>query len=293
MMTAPAPVLPLRDDAANRILPWFIGLVVCLSVLGTAIAIVSSVALAGWQEGLRDSLTVRIPPAQAGTPDTALSEVLDLLEDSEGIAAARPLGEAELLSLVKPWLEAETAASNLPLPRLIEITVAPDTVLDLEALRRALAVAAPGTVVDDHSRWLGRQTGTVRALLTIAVGGLCGFVVVTLVGVHFMSRTSLAAHRDSIETLHLMGASDSFMVRQFLAAMAARSFVGAFIGLAFGLGLLAAVARSIQTAGQIHSLSLELPPWGLPALTLVPLAAVTLTVIMTRLTVRRTLARMP
>ena len=53
--------------------------------------------------------------------------------------------------MLEPWLGAEIATLDLPMPVLIDATVGRGHAIDIEALSTRLMAVAPGTVVDEHA----------------------------------------------------------------------------------------------------------------------------------------------
>jgi cell division transport system permease protein len=124
-------------------------------------------------------------------------------------------------------------------------------------------------------RWIARLKSVAN---TVVLGALAILVLIgigTAATVAFATRAGLAAHREIVQLLHLMGAQDGFIARAFewhyFSAAAIASACGAFLA---GLAFLA--AGSLDEFG-IASVSF-LPPLGLPLrdlpwLALVPISA--------------------
>ena len=122
-----------------------------LAVFALALALASGRLADRWVEGLANSATIRIS-APADQMDRQTQSVLDLLATTPGIAQARALTDEEQKALLAPWFGPDLPLDALPIPRLIEVTEAPEG-YDSEGLRQRLAAEAPGAVLDDHTRW--------------------------------------------------------------------------------------------------------------------------------------------
>lgn len=239
--------LPLRDDSAGRFLPWIIALMVYLAALALAGALVAGEAGRDWRRALTGALTVELPAAPADGSKAAADEMdrlVALLRAEPGIAAADPVGPDRMRALLAPWLGADPAIEDLPLPRLIEVTLAPDATPDLARLRQRIADGAPDARLDDHGVWLGALLRTARgieflALLVVAVTGTAAIWTVI-----FTTRARLETHRASIELLHLIGAQDGYIARQF-------QFQALLVGLAGGLGGLLPAAATVFLLGTV------------------------------------------
>jgi cell division transport system permease protein len=287
--------VPLDKDASARFLPWLIAFMVYLATLALAAAIAVSNVTQAWDSGLAGKLTVQIPPAaeDGGAGQTArIDAVLDALRQTPGVRSAEQLSQQQMAELLRPWLGDAADSAELPLPALIAVEVAPERAPELSSLQRRLDRAAAGTRVDDHQRTLGRLLEVARTLQLLAV------LVVVLVGaaavvtVVFVTRTGLSIHRNVIELLHLIGAHDAYVARQFQRHALRLGLTGGLIGLALGAATLWALARWVgQEAGAIvPELTLSRTQWL--SLAAVPLAATLVAMLTARVTVLRTLAKL-
>src|SRR5690606_33211535 len=132
-----------------------------------------------------------------------------------GVRGISVMTPDEVGRLVEPWLGDPGGLAGLPLPDLIAVTLDAAAAPDLGGLQQALDAAVPGARADDHQRWLA-------SLLSLAASvQLGGLIVVLLVGlaavvsVVFVTRAGLEIHRQVIELLHLMGAQDRYIAREF------------------------------------------------------------------------------
>ncbi|MFQ5765064.1 MAG: cell division protein FtsX, partial [Rhodospirillales bacterium] len=183
-------------------------------------------------------------------------------------------------------------ARDLPLPRLVDVELRAGASLDVSVLARRLAARVPGASVDDHRVWLDRLVKLIRTVEGLATLVLVFIALATVGTVVFTTRTGLAIHREAIEVLHLIGAQDSYVARQFASRALALGLKGGVIGL-----LLA-----VPTLLGIGYLAREMDPNMLPDITLgpghwvaiagLPLAVALIAMLTARTTVMKTLARM-
>lgn len=289
--------LPLVRDAASRYLPWIIALMVYLATLALTCAMTVNGLIADWSDGVAGSLTVQIVPPAAGDDPVAmarkLQQALELLRAEPAVIAAEPLDQAELSALLGPWLPEELVrGSDLPLPRLIDIVINPDVPVDLPHLRRTLAAAVPGAVLDDHKMWLGDLIDFARSIqfLSILVVGLVGAAGVFVV--MFATRAGFAIHAHVVEVLHLIGAQDSYIASQFQSYALSLGIRGGIIGLLLAALTLAGLAFLARRVDATLLPDLPFHPLLLLVLLVVPAAAATIAMLTARMTVMRSLARM-
>lgn len=287
--------LPLAHDGSNRYLPWIIAFMTYLAVLALAGAMVLGTAMARWGGGLVGTLTVQIIADGESEADTArlVANAVEVLRATPGVVKVRPLEREEIVALMEPWLGSGSAAEDLPLPRLIDVTVDKVRDIDQDALAQRLAEAAPGATLDDHRKWLADLLKLARSVELITAGIVLLTALVAALTVVFAARAGLELHHHVIELLHLIGARDSYVARQFQYHALWLGLRGGLLGLALAIPSLYGLAR---LAGRIDSpivpdLTLSQLQWA--ALAAVPLGTALIAMVTARLTVLRTLARMP
>jgi cell division transport system permease protein len=273
-----------KDRGGRRILPREQG-AVSLDLVIAVMAFLASLALGGvliahrtaetWQAGLAGKLTVQVLPEGEAPPGAEVDSALAALRATPGVLRAAALSDTDNLALVEPWLGRDAVIAALPFPRLIDVQLAPGATPDIAALRQRLKNVAPHAVLDDHTRWIGPLRNTARSVVLSALAVLLLIAIATAATVAFATRAGLAAHREIVQLLHLMGAQDRFIARAFewhyfIAALVAAASGAAIGGLAF------------FAAGSLDQLGLTtvsfLPPLGLalvelPWLALIPTAA--------------------
>src|SRR5580704_5148937 len=129
-------ILPREAGAAP--LEVVIAVMAFLAALALGASLVADRAAESWRAGLSGRLTVQVLPPEHGSPELALtnetSAALDILRATSGIVRANPLSQADTEKLVEPWLGAGAVVGDLPLPRLIDVTLFPGAQIDLPAL---------------------------------------------------------------------------------------------------------------------------------------------------------------
>lgn len=286
-------------DGSGRFLPWLIALMVFLAALAASGALGLDRALASWDRGLTGTLTVELPPAHAdGKGDGGLSAAVKTIKASAGVLGVRPLQSAEVAKLLEPWLGPGLPPDEIALPRLIDVRIDTAGGTNLNALRAALAKAAPQAIVDDHRLWFERLATLTHSAQATALAIVALIFIAAVLTVIFTTRTGLAVHRDVIELLHLMGARDTYIASQFQHQALRLGLMGGVIGLALALATLLTLGHASDAAAifgertlPLPSLSLALADWAV--LALLPVAAAFLAMVTARVTVLGALSRMP
>jgi cell division transport system permease protein len=290
--------LPLERDALGRFLPWLIAFMVFLAILSMAGALVLTGLSKRWDKGLSATLTIEIAPDVA--PDGALrppdaemlERVLATVRERSGVVSAAVVPPERVNRLLEPWLGGAAQAADLPLPTLIDVSIDPDRPVDVQALSRRLAAVSDAIAVDDHRLWLDRLLSLFRAVEALAAFVVTLIAVATVGTVVFTTRTGLAVHGDAIEVLHLIGAHDSYIARQFARRALLLGLQGGVIGAALAVPALMAASELIGALPADVLPAVTLRPWHWAALAVTPLGVAVLAMVTARITVLRTLARM-
>jgi len=283
--------LPFERDQATRFLPWIVALMVFLGALSLAAATAIGSAIERWDSNLAGRITVQVP-AKAADPKT-LTRLVDALTATPGIVRAAALSDAATRALVEPWLGTVDGDLQLPLPAVIDVETGASAVFDVNLLAGRLAKLAPGVVVDDHRVWLAPVIRVARMVELVAFAILALIGLTAVAAVIFATRSGLAVHAAIINLLHVMGAQDSYIARQFqMQAMmlGVRGGIIGGIGAVIVLAVLATMSSGIDIA-LLPRASLSPIQWLL--LILVPVTAVLIAMATARVTVLRTLAAMP
>lgn len=288
--------IPLRRDGTARLLPWLIAPTVYLAAIAIGAMLALNGALQEWDRGIAGTMTVEIPPS--ANSDAPVAAAMTVLRGTPGIASATPLDRAAEGKLLQPFLGTAVTPDELDLPRLIDVRVAAGATLDLDALKTKLAGAAPGAVLDDHQQWLDRLYALALSVEATGLAIVAMVSAASILTVVFTTRAGLAVHRDVIELLHMMGARDGYIARQFEREALRLGFAGGIGGLVlaaitiWGLGHAAdAVSVFGEEAALLPDLHLVVWQWG--ALAALPVIAGVAAMITARLTVLRALARLP
>jgi cell division transport system permease protein len=284
--------LPTDGDGSGRFLPWIIGLMVYLAALALAGMMALQGTVERWDRALAGTLTVQVPASAGDELDAALA----LLRATPGVERAEPLDQAANAALLERWLGPGLAAGELRLPRLIDLRVDPARAIDPEALAKRLAAVAPNARLDDHRRWLDRLLDVALAIQMVAAAIVALVAGAAVMSIVFATRTGLAIHQGTVEVLHLIGARDTFIATQFQWPALRLGLRGGLIGLVPALLTLVALgqAAGAAPASGIAALpELTLAPWHWAILLLLPVVAGITALATARVTVLRSLARMP
>lgn len=284
--------LPLRQDASGRFLPWIIALMVYLAAVGGTGLIWLGDTLRQWDASLASALTLQIP-ADASQP--RIDMALGALRQTKGVVAAQLLQPDQTAKLLQPWLGNNVAVANLPLPHLIDIHIDPTATIDYATLRSQLDSIIPGSQLDNNRSWLGSVRDFALRVEGVITAGVLAVTALIITIIIFTARIGLAIHRSVIELLHLLGAQDAYIARQFQVHALSLGLRGGVIG-AIAAALTIVI---LGPAGRMLALPVPIAAYGIfdwrvwLLLLVAGLAAGAVAMVTARITVLRQLARMP
>jgi cell division transport system permease protein len=284
--------LPFQQDVSGRFLPWIIALMVYLAAMGGIGLIWLSDALNQWNASLASSLTLQVP-ADASQPRIEMA--LAALKQTKGVISAHLLQPDETAKLLQPWLGSSVAVATLPLPHLVDIRIDPQATIDYTTLRQQLDSIVPNAQLDNNRSWLGTVRDFALRIEGVITAGVVAVTALIIAIIIFAARIGLAIHRSVIELLHLLGARDAYIARQFQVHALSLGLRGGVIGgaaAALTVMVLGPAGRMLELPMPINTLGLL--DWRIWLLIVVTgLAAGGIAMATARITVLRQLARMP
>jgi cell division transport system permease protein len=224
-----SPIVP-RASIAGRALVAVVAIMTFLASITTGAVLLVSASASEWQSDVASEITLQVRPQGGRNLDRDVAAVVEAMRTQPGIVDARAFTKEESAGLLEPWLGSGLSLDDLPVPRVIVARVAPGSVLDLAALRRAITQVAPGASVDDHRAWIERMRSMTGATVAAGLGILALVIVATIISVSFATRGAMAANRPIVEVLHFVGAGDRFIANRFFRHFLLLGLEGGVIG---------------------------------------------------------------
>ncbi len=279
----------LPEERLAGPMPWVIAVMTGLAALALAGGLALGAAAGGMGEGLARHLTVQVVTADAGERDAQAARALAAARADPAVAGARPVGRAEMAALLAPWLGAH-GGDDLPLPAMIDVTLAPGT--DAASLAAAVARVAPAARIDRHDAALAPLAGLIATLRLLAGALLLLMAAATAAVVVLAARGALDTHAETVGVLHLLGARDGQVARLFARRLARDALFGAAVGTVVGGMVVIGLGRGVAALDSGLG-ALAAPGWRIAAaLVLLPPATALMAMAAARATVLADLARM-
>ena len=295
-----APLIP-RDSVAGRALVVVIAIMTFLACLTAGAALLVANASQGWRSDVLRDATIQIKPRAGDDVESLVAKAVAIATQAPDVESVHAYSKSESEKLLEPWLGAGFDLSQLPVPRVIVVRLGRQRPEDLATLRAALASAVPEADLDDHRLWASRLGAMANAVVILAAALFVLMIVAMGTAIGFATRGAVAANREIVEVLHLVGASDRFIAGEFQTHFRRLGLRGSMIGgLAAMAFFAAASALSFWWAhspggDEIAAMfgSFALGPNGYVALAAVCAAVTLLTGLLSREIVLRHLRTLP
>lgn len=200
---------------------------VCLSGGGATLIADAS---RNWIDLVSKEITIQIKPRSNEDTDGIVKKIVDIAKRTPGVVGVHALSQLESEQSLEPWLGQGLDLSQLPVPRLIVVTIDGSHPPDLQTLRAALASTAPQASIDDRQLWVSRLNTLADIAVIIATGILILIIVAMSIAIGFATRGAMAGNHEIIAVLHFVGAADSFIAKQFQAHFTRLGGQGATMG---------------------------------------------------------------
>ena len=209
-----APIVP-EQNIAGRALVLVIAIMTFLSCLTLgAVTLVRDTASA-WENQISREATIQIKPAEGLDMEAALETAARIAGGFAGVRNATIVDREATARLLEPWLGAGLDIDELPVPRLVIVTIDEANPPDFAAMRAMLAPELPSATLDDHRTWVDRLVAMARTTVAIGIAVLALMLAATVLSVVFATRGAMAGNGHIIEVLHFVGAEARFIAAEF------------------------------------------------------------------------------
>ena len=164
-----SPIVP-RDSISGRALIAVVAIMTFLASLTTGAVVLIQQAANEWQSDIARELTIQVRPVAGRDIETDVQRAAALAKGIPGVAATRAMSKQESAQLLEPWLGVGLTLDELPVPRMIVLTLASGQQADLAQLRSALSANVPSAALDDHRSWIERMRAMARSAV---LAGIC------------------------------------------------------------------------------------------------------------------------
>jgi cell division transport system permease protein len=292
--------LPLHKDSGTLFLMVLVGLMTFLMALVLTFSVGLNQLMDGWSKGLENKVTIEIPAEfEDGTVrgsdkiSSLQKEIFNALNDASYIEEIEITPETDLQALIKPWLGGSSLFDDLPMPGLMSVQIKADAIDALAQIKNVLGGIDSDIRLDTHEEWLADLFRLTQSMQIII---LCFVVVIGLTTVAAVAggvKAQIEIHRLDVELLHLMGAYDSYITRQFVRHSSIVVLIGGFCGVFTAVLILAGLGWFLGAQDYSILPDLDLDIGYFSVLLSLPFFIWAISAWSTRVTVMRVLKQMP
>lgn len=275
-------------------MPWVIAIMMFLTVLASAAGIALNYGARSLNADVSDRITIQIAEADAELRGRAVRRIVTLLGSTEGVGNIEVVPEAELSGQLAPWLGSDMKISDIPIPALVDADlVAPADQRDarIAALGEAVKAINAQARIEPHANYLAPLARLVGVIGILSFGVVALMAIASGAVVVLAARGAHAMHRGTIDIMHMLGATDTQVVRLFQRRMMLDTLFGAVIGFTGAVAVIVLVSRSMSAVASDLVQSVSLPAFAWILLPLLPLASVGIAWLSARITLQRALRR--
>lgn len=291
--------IPTEDEDTSVFMYVLTSIYMYLFVIIFAIVMAISSMASNWEKDILGSITVQIIPVEdenkhidTQKTEEQLNKVLQYMENISGVKSVNALDGQTIERLMRPWLGSKVDISALPIPHLLDIQLYPDAEINYDEITLGLRKVTPNASIDNHRLWLSKLIKFASSLKTLALSVLVMVIAIGAFSIYYSARTSLNINMSSIEILHIIGARDQYIAKQYARSYGKIGFFAGVIGLLAAIPCIILVGKyGISTgSGLLNGASLSQIDWFLMMMS--PLFSLFYAAAMAYVTVKKSLERM-
>ncbi|EHR07387.1 hypothetical protein C022_01874 [Brucella abortus NI593] len=210
----PSPIVPDGSVTGNAlvIVIAIMTFLACLTLGGVTLVRASAAA---WQSQIAREATIQIRPVEGQDIEQELQQASEIARGFAGVKGTAIIDKEATARLLEPWLGSGLNIDELPVPRLVVVTIDENAPPDFESMRAELTRAIPAASFDDHRTWVYRLVSMANTTVLVGTAVLSLVIAATVLTVIFATRGAMSGNGHIIEVLHFIGAESKFVAREF------------------------------------------------------------------------------
>ncbi len=278
------------DEAGGlRAMTWVMAIMLFLTMLAAALGLATAGSARLLDRQLAGRLTVQVVDGDPVHRDVAAARVLAALRSMPAVSKAVPVDRAELATLLEPWLGADGADAQLPVPAIIDVDLADRDDAAATRVSADIRHLGPTVRVDRHESWMSPVNDVMRALTVLALALVLLMASATAAVVVLAARAGLETHRATIGVMHMLGSTDLQVARLFQRRIVIDATIGGVVGGVAALLVVAFIGSRLHGLGSELLAGVTLGGMDWVLLVLLPFGFVVLAMLAARATIVRAL----
>ncbi len=233
--------------------------------------------------GSESRYVIAIPAASADE----LPQAVAAARSVPGVRGVSAIPQSEMRKTLERWLGETASSSNLPIPAMATVDLAPGA--SSAAVARAVTARVPTARISAESTELEPVLQSLLALQWLALVLVLLMALATAAAIVLAARGALDTHRPTVEIMHGIGATDRQVTRLFERKIAIDAIAGALAAAIAAAAVLLLIGGGVAGLADDFAWSAPLGASDFAILALVPVAAVIVAVAVAHSTLLRAL----
>ncbi|WP_341760538.1 ABC transporter permease [Candidatus Endowatersipora endosymbiont of Watersipora subatra] len=223
------PIVP-KESIGHLLLMITIAIMTFLASLTLTALIFVNDSAQSWKSSMTREMTIQIKPIDGVDMHMALKQAQAIATSVPGIQSARIIEDKTSKNLLKRWLGEDLSFDNVPIPRLIALTISESSILNLKEMKKKLILDVPGASLKSHKVWIDRLDSTKK--ITVLTGSVIFILIflATVLTTTFATQASMIRNQKVIQALCFVGAEPAYVANLFQRRFLFLGFKGAILG---------------------------------------------------------------
>ncbi|MBQ8671593.1 MAG: hypothetical protein IJ525_03625 [Alphaproteobacteria bacterium] len=248
--------IPMEDEETSTFMYVLTSIYMYLFVIVLAMFMAINSMANNWEKDILGAITVQITPVEdenrhidKDKTQDEVNKVLQFMENISGVKQVSVLDTATIEKLMTPWLGNKVDITTLPIPQLLDVQVTDNAEINYDEITRGLHKITSNASIDNHRLWLNKLIKFANSLKTLALSVLLMVAIIGSFSIYYSARTSLGINIASIEILHIIGAQDEYIAKQYAKLYGKIGFFAGIIGLMIAIPCIMLIGRYGMSTG--------------------------------------------
>lgn len=228
-----------KTDKTNRFVTVIFGFLIYCMTIALMSGVFTYNLTDNWDKSLNGQLTVEFPAHSEGTnsslTEKQITEVISVLQSTEGVLKVRKLKDSDILKIIEPWLVGTAIPDDFPFPVLFDVEIDRNVHVDLLDLTSKLSKVSQGVRIHNHANWYASIDKIGKGLFGFSILLSILILVTVCSTIIFIIKKTLSNYRDVVKILQLIGAQDKYIASQFKRYYFSISLKGSLISVVLSM----------------------------------------------------------
>ena len=301
MLSPKGYVLPLHKKSGSIQLFILIALMTSLAVIITSIHFSMFSTVGQWKNAIQYQASIEVPTINKdGQKFTEFQiqknqkRIMGYLKNSHIAQNATIMKQDDVSALLTPWLgEDNTVLDNITIPTVINFQLVDAGKDEVQKLKTNIQTIIPEARIQTHENWLDKFLDIMDGIHILGVMILIITFTATIFVISSSVRARMTIFKDELSLLHIMGAHDKFILKQFFLYLVSICVPACTIGYICASILLSLLSFSLLKSDIAFLPSFTLNISQFIALLIVPLCISVIALIIGAKTVLSEMQKMP